>query len=229
MKERFCPVCGKKTEELYDGLCKKCIKERGEWVEIPDSINVEICKKCGRKKTDEWKSAGMENILKEKIKDKITTKGEVQEIDISPDKEKEEMKLRVCFCKEGLRIREEATVLLNIKQTVCEDCKRIGTGYFEALVQIRAEEEMIEEILEDCKKIIDKKSGKESIVSKANVKNEGIDLYMYSNSAAKDVARKLADRYGAERKDSKTLRGLKDGQKTYISTYLVRFHGSGLE
>ncbi|MFB6216280.1 MAG: NMD3-related protein, partial [Candidatus Aenigmatarchaeota archaeon] len=38
MKDRFCPACGKKTDELVEGLCLECYRERRGFLETPDTI-----------------------------------------------------------------------------------------------------------------------------------------------------------------------------------------------
>lgn len=43
---KFCPKCGKQTDELFNSLCEDCFKRAIKLIE-PAGISQSICKTCG--------------------------------------------------------------------------------------------------------------------------------------------------------------------------------------
>ncbi len=222
MKEKFCARCGKETEELTESLCSDCFSERKEWVEIPERLEVSECRGCRRKKTDGWKEISFEEAIENELKKTMQVKGEVKEINISTDRELNTAVIELQGSMEGVSMKETKEVEIVTKEDTCGECKKIETGYFEAKVQIRLPEGKKEEVLKECEEILKQRRSDEAMVSGIEERENGFDIFMPSKSAAKHLTKKLAERYEVERKDSKTLKGLRDGSKAYRSTYLVR-------
>ncbi|MFB6216842.1 MAG: NMD3-related protein, partial [Candidatus Aenigmatarchaeota archaeon] len=46
---KFCPRCGKETENLYgEGkkLCPDCYPDKNDLLDIPDKVEIEVCPVC---------------------------------------------------------------------------------------------------------------------------------------------------------------------------------------
>jgi len=222
VKEKFCPKCGKKTDLLFDGLCEECLSEDANRVDIPRKVEVKVCRICGKKMRNEWKEENIEDTVKKSLEEERGLK----KVEVVSD-EDGSMEVEASMSVEGVTIEDSETVDVVEKKTVCENCKKASVGYFEAVVQIRFQDERAGEVLDTCRKIINSRSKGKPTVSKIEERKGGLDLYISSNSDAKYIARKLADRYRSERKNSKTLRGLVDGHKSYRSTYLIRILENG--
>jgi NMD protein affecting ribosome stability and mRNA decay len=48
MIKKSCYSCGKKSENLYEGLCEVCYKEKNPPIEEIKPINLQICNMCGK-------------------------------------------------------------------------------------------------------------------------------------------------------------------------------------
>lgn len=222
MKEKFCPRCGKETEELVDSLCRNCFKEKKDWVKIPDKLTVTVCQSCARKESRGWEDIPFEEAVRKKLEQKVTSEGKIEKIYIETEDGLEEVGVEVRGVFKGVEMSEEKNVEVEVEEELCEGCKKIKTGYFEAKVQIRLEDDKGEQILDECEKILKERGKDEVMVSGLEETENGFDIFMASNSAAKYLAKRLSEKHEVERKNTKTLQGLKDGNKVYRSTYLVR-------
>lgn len=221
MKGRFCPNCGRETEELVEGLCKECFAERKGWVRVPDSIEIKVCGKCGRKRLDKWTETSTEEAVSRALEDEINVDKDAEDLDIEINYRNGEAEVKLKGEVKGIEVEKADRVSVNPREVLCGDCKKAGSGYYEAVVQVRSEDADMDEILDSCADILEKDKKESEVVGFEKRKN-GLDLRVRSSSAAKGLAKKLAEKYGAERKDSKTLKGLDEGKKVYRSTYLVR-------
>ena len=44
--KRFCVICGESTDDLINGMCKRCFTARHPLCESPEKIVITICKGC---------------------------------------------------------------------------------------------------------------------------------------------------------------------------------------
>ncbi len=116
---KFCYKCGKKTENLIEGLCRNCVKEKNKSF----YLEVAYCPKCHRVKDGKlWREVQIENFIKKRLKAK--------KIDF--DK-------KIAFTSKG-----EINFSFSIKKEICIHCSRLSSGYYESVVQLRnfSEEEL---------------------------------------------------------------------------------------
>ncbi|MFP4634072.1 MAG: NMD3-related protein [Candidatus Aenigmatarchaeota archaeon] len=220
IKEKFCPKCGKETEEMYEGLCEECFREGFEW-KFPEKIEITACKFCGKiKEGGQWRDIPLKEGVKKRVEDELNPGGRVEDMEVLP--EEGEGRFDVSEEVEGLNLEGEAEIEVKVKEGICKDCREIRRGGYEAVLQIRGDKEKTEEALDLCEKKLEERKRSEGAVTDIRERENGVDLFMASNSTAKNLARKLMTNFDADRKDSKTLRGLREGEKIYRSTYLVR-------
>jgi NMD protein affecting ribosome stability and mRNA decay len=99
--------------------------------------------------------------------------------------------------------------------TICVDCSRAASGYFESIVQVRSgDASRAKKLAEKIRRAL----CKSTFVAKTEESRHGIDLYVGSNKATMLVL----DRLGLAPEKSAKLHGLKDGQRIYRTTYCVR-------
>ncbi|VUT27518.1 MAG: NMD3 family protein [Candidatus Syntrophoarchaeum sp. GoM_oil] len=229
---KLCLRCGKETDELIDNVCKDCFIRTFKAVEELPGLEIRVCPNCGAYyRKGKW----VESDLKKGITDEVA-----RNIKVSDLLEKREIKVD---CEVGeppggvvpavLRvegeifnqsIKEEHDFNIKIKRESCVRCSRIAGGYYEAIVQIRAEgRKASKEELDSCLVIIaERVEGHASFVTKLlDVKN-GVDVYVASKSAAQDGAREIIKRFGGETRVSPKLIGRRGGKDLYRLTILVR-------
>ena len=70
IKSRFCPECGKETDNLIESLCNSCYSNKPT-VKLPKQKNVLFCVKCEQVLNKGFWMKGMksaEQILEERVK-----------------------------------------------------------------------------------------------------------------------------------------------------------------
>ncbi len=124
---------------------------------------------------------------------------------------------------------DKSRVVVKIKDTTCEVCNKQKVGYYEALLQIRGEkdisEDMLTKIFNDLQERFQKsyKENRDEFVSKIQRKHGGLNLYTSSADVAKELGKYLKKKYDAETKETAELIGeTSDGQKNYRVTVMAR-------
>ena len=112
----------------------------------------------------------------------------------------------------GETISYELPFELRRKFETCERCSRIAGGYFESIIQLRAENRDIEkEEIDRAKELIDEAIEKSNhsfaFISKVVERKEGVDYYIGDRNLAKKVARRIEEELGGKLTESKKLSG----------------------
>jgi len=198
---RFCPLCGKSDSHApFSGeLCIACARSR-----LPPlpTVKVSTCQKCkaivdkGRKRK--------EATLCEEVVRLLKLRGKEAKFD-----EKSGM---VEYESAAGRVSGKVEVLYT--GTMCTECGRAGTQYFEAIIQLRGDSLKVERT---APKVIDAVEEK-SFVPKVEEKKEGVDIYCGSRSEA--ISTLNAFGFGFTRTEK--LAGERDGKRLYRTTLLVR-------
>ncbi|HVO77458.1 MAG TPA: NMD3-related protein, partial [Methanomassiliicoccales archaeon] len=128
-----------------------------------------------------------------------------------------------------LTAEEELETTVRIKGAICPRCSKIVGNYYESIIQVRGRgrklsERQKERYLEEIDRRVEaaKEENREMFVSKVEEVPGGLDFYLSSISLGKAISKELADRAGAEVKESSTLVTQKEGRDVYRVTYLVR-------
>jgi len=204
---QFCPKCGKKSF----GLCADCFLEEHP-VKLKE-FQLKVCK-CGRFfYLDNWNadiSLYLDKIVKKKLSvphgitiNKIKTKSKISEKRISL-----EIDLSGSYKNEPLlyKLHEDIKII----KTVCPDCSRLTSSYYEAVLQLRPEisVDMDPRVVSDKKKV-----------------HGGIDIYLTSLDYARQLGSNLRKK-GFYLKESAEHGGVKNGRevhRTVISVKLPHF------
>ena len=233
MKE-FCPRCGRETGPFIRGFCQECFQEKAKLVELPESIELEHCKKCGRVKVSgQWKEQNsfvVMAMVSSKIKGKELS---VKDTDIELfqlDNGNTIANVKIIGSIDSTKMVVEREVLIKAKSAICDDCSRIAGSYYEATVQVRFSEkptpELMHEkmlILEGIMKELKKKKGLAEIIKFSQDKH-GFDAQIGDKKSAKIAAERMSRATGNPIKVSSTLVGLdRNGVEKYRFTFLVRY------
>ncbi len=201
MVERICPKCGasNKDKEFKGNFCIDCYIEMN-LPKLPEKITVYICRECGATKVRSWEDVDIESAMESLLKDKKMGKPHVRLED----------KYAIIKYPE---INREFKVRVKEKKSLCDQCARRVSGYYEAIIQVRDSyynEKFIEKLLKNLEKA--------TFISKIVEEKKGIDIYV----GDKMIARSILSALKVKPKVTHTLYGVKDGKRVYRTTFLIR-------
>ncbi len=224
-----CCICGKETEILKKGMCESCFSKEMSSFSIDNVIKLKVCKHCGAFYLNKWEHGTIRETVTKTILHHLKPKKEFEIVDRIEDIEKDQIQIEF-FCREDkikvninllhmdeFVIREKLFTEIVFDYTTCPTCSRIHGGYYEAIVQIRREDSILdqkerEEIMEAIEEISD-----ENAVSKIVNKKEGIDFYFISKKTALKTIESLRAKYSGKIKKSFETCG---GDKTRVVSVL---------
>jgi nonsense-mediated mRNA decay protein 3 len=221
MRKRFCPKCGKEAEELYDNLCGNCFISKFSVAEkLPDRLVVKQCKICGKFFTDRHFNsleAAVESFLESVLEQKEIFSASYR---IDGNKVILTLKLR----KNNLEKTEQKTINLLAKKIICQACSMKQSGYFQATLQVRAPENLLQNIRNEIESQINhlNQYDKLAFVSDFQKTKNGFDFFIGSKNAAEQIAGALKLKYKANIKITRKLSGSIKGKKIYRETIFVR-------
>lgn len=216
----FCLECGNTEKKMIGDLCIDCYLKNFHMIDVPKRIDVSICSHCNSKlekgqwidtyiPDDEIIYRALENNIK--VSDEVTD--EIIDLNIL------QMRGTIAECNiiaiaylSGVKIQEEYEVEVKLNRTVCPTCSKEQSGYYEAVIQFRADKR---EVTPDEFKIADetvkktlnrlyKKDKLAYLVQIAKLK-EGHDYYIGSYKSSKKVIKQLQDLFGGTTKESPRL------------------------
>ncbi len=202
--EKICPKCGSSSNNVsFNGsFCVNCYKESNKPLDLPPKITIYTCRECGTQRFRKWDEESLESSIISSLKNKKLGHPEIKIFDL-------EIKVKYDDYD------EEISIKLLRKESICDNCMRRNSNYYEAIIQIRGEEYYLNE--EFVKGLINALE-KGSFISKIEELKEGIDLYVGN----KMVARSVLSSMRLKPKTTFTLYGVKDGQRVYRTTFLIR-------
>jgi len=216
MKKKFCPKCGKETSRLVEGLCNECFKKKFKLIEVPEKIKIIVCKNCGKINGIDPKKQSIRDIVRKKIK----IHGKIEKISIKKSKEigkRTHIDIEATGSIGGVQKKECKKTIVFIKEKLCDYCGKVRGGYYEAVVQLRSENnENITSAIENIDKIIKNNKG---FLTKVEKRNNGIDAYITPKSLVNKIIKNIPHK---EMKRSYSLVTIKEGKDLYRTTVLLR-------
>jgi nonsense-mediated mRNA decay protein 3 len=127
------------------------------------------------------------------------------------------------------RLEERFETNVRISWIACDRCSRIAGGYYESKVQIRAQRRPLEDAeLKRALRIAEstiehaQREDRLAFISKTVQLKEGLDIYVGTTRAAKQIVRAMMQQMGGGFNDSAQLVGRRDGKDVYRVTFVVR-------
>ena len=222
MRKKFCPKCGKETEEFHNGLCDKCYLPKLSVVkELPEEINVKECRSCGKFFVNNISSDSIESSIESFLEDLLRQR---EIISASYRVSGSRIFLTLKLKKDGFEKTEERVINLIIKKIVCQSCAMKESGYFQAIIQVRAPAPLLSEIRNEIENQINylNQYDKLAFISNFQETKNGFDISIGSKNSANQIAKILATKYRAKIKISRKLSGSIKGKKVYRDTILAR-------
>ncbi|HTX61104.1 MAG TPA: 60S ribosomal export protein NMD3 [Methanobacterium sp.] len=220
--QAFCPRCGKTDELLSGGLCLSCFLEDFRLISVPDVINLTICTQCGSiQKKSRWYDSHLtiEEKAAETIIEHVEESKSVVDVHITLELENVrgstlEYVLSVIGKVQGRELSQEYLVKVEVNKSVCNECSKYASGYYEAVIQLRADNRVLTSVeIASADDILRKRLEKLSqnnrmayITQRAEIK-EGVDYYIGSLKAARKLTDFLKNSLGGVVNESPRLMG----------------------
>jgi nonsense-mediated mRNA decay protein 3 len=130
----------------------------------------------------------------------------------------------------GRQVSTEADVEARVRKETCDVCSRIAGGYYEGIIQIRAQDRFpTKEEVKKCLKVVEntivravKAGDRLAFITDVFPLPEGADVYIGSSTVGRQASRAIIDEYGGAVHESPKLVGAKDGKDLYRITFAVR-------
>lgn len=216
----FCPECGSTDKEMVGDICIDCFLKDFQMIEIPKRIEVQICSHCNSKLEEgKWSDEFIpeEEIIYRALERNIKIADEVENEIINLEIDQMKGTLALCYVEvvgevRGTRIEETHDSEVKILKTVCPSCSKIQSGYYETVIQFRADSREIrpeeyakaDEIVERTL-IKQSKSDKLAYCPQIAKLKEGYDYYIGSFKSGHKVAEALTEEFGGIVKESPRL------------------------
>lgn len=216
----FCPECGSTDKKMVGDICIDCFLKNFQMIEIPKRIEVEICSHCNSKLEEgKWSDEYIleEEIIYRALERNIKIADEVENEIINLEIDQMKGTIAECFIEvvgevEGTQIEETHDCEVKILKTVCPTCSKVQSGYYEAVVQFRADNREIKsEEYAKADEVVERTLVKQSKKDKlaycpqiAKLK-EGYDYYIGSLKTGRKVAENLKEEFGGIIKESPRL------------------------
>jgi len=230
----YCVECGK--EKIFkNGVCLDCYLKNTKFTQGPEVIDIITCPSCSSYKyKNTWFSESFEKILKRHIKDVFNISKDLKDISIDTSFGKKDKfllgNISISGFIDGQKVTEEHTLNVRLKKTICDVCSKQFGGYYEAVIQIRADKRNLSD--DELKKVSDivisfvedmrDKGNRGLFITDFSKEHGGLDFYLSEKGLAYTIVKKIQDLYGGEIKQSSTNVGMKDSRQVYRMTYLIR-------
>ena len=234
-RHMFCVECGNETPIFRNGVCLCCYLKHTQFSKGPTILDIIMCPRCSSYKyKNGWLQKSFQDILKRHITDAFTISPELKDVDIQTQCSEQE---RILACMvfisgvlENQKITEQHPLTVRIRRSTCEVCSREAGGYYEAIVQIRADQRTFSKTeLQTLRTAVEtmvaqhQESGKRGLfITDIDEKRGGLDFFLSEKGTALSIAKKILEQFGGEFKQSASSAGMKDSKQIYRMTYLVR-------
>ncbi len=206
-------------------------------IECPPVIRSTICPTCCSVfNKGKWslKENEVESIL-ECVKDNLNVNKEAQDLELtlSPKKlghSRYSVNIKAAAKINSIKMDASQDIEVRIDWATCTTCSRISGGYFEGIVQFRADKRIpAQDELKKCLGVAQSvaeraqdKGDRLAFIAKTVELDEGVDIYVGSSRLGKQICRAIIDVFGGKFTESPKLVGQKQGVELYRITFALR-------
>jgi len=234
IRESICPLCGEPSE---GDLCGKCRAGRTRWLEAAPRAECVSCPACGSRKAGAvWQDSPVprEELARELAIHAVRLAPEVRDPrfqvslwEKSPNRTVATVRVQAKLF--GTPVEDEARVEILWRGETCDRCSRISGGYFEGVVQVRAdgrslsprEREVAARIGAEVEERLQEGGARLSFISRMT-EEEGLDIVVGQSTMGEEIAREITGALGGRYTVHPKLAGEKDGRRLYRITYSIR-------
>lgn len=230
----FCVECGIEGNIYKNGVCINCYLKNKIFTKGPNVIDIFTCSSCSSYKyKNTWLNDTFEEILKRNIRDNFQISSELKKVEIKTKCDDKERNINCIVTISGSlndhKISEDNILNVRIKKIVCDVCSKQFGGYYEAILQIRANKKLFKNELEEIRLFVEKyvvslreKGNRGLFITDMGRDPGGINFFLSEKGPAYTIAKKIHEKFGGEIKQSSSNIGMKDSRQVYRMTYLVR-------
>lgn len=189
-----------------------------------NKIEVLRCKGCRRFLLKNRASNSIESLIRNDLK-KMFSAPEIKSMNFRVNDDKIVVSLKIV--KDGTQKSEERIVPLKIRNITCKFCAMKHTKYYNAIIQIRAPDELHDQIQRKIEKMVSaNKTDRLAFISTIEKQKRGFDVYIGSKTVAHPIAKKIKNEYvrknyKVKKKISHKLGGRREGRNLYRDTILI--------
>ena len=216
----FCVECGSTEKKMVGNICIDCFLKDFQMIELPERIEVQICSHCNSKLEEgKWSEENIpeEEIIYRALERNIQIDDEVENEIINLEIDQMKGTIASCYVEVvgevyDTQIEETHDTEVKILKTVCPTCSKLQAGYYESVIQFRADNREIkneeyakaDEVVE---RTLIKQSKKDKLAYCPQIAKlkEGYDYYIGSLKSGRKVAEALTDEFGGVVKESPRL------------------------
>ncbi|MEA4957938.1 hypothetical protein SDC9_21185 [bioreactor metagenome] len=218
----FCPECGNTEEPIIEGICRSCFLKKFSILNIPKNIEITICAHCNAKfEEGKWEESEIpeDEIIYRALERSIIIDPHIDEKNLEIELEIVQMRgtIAECYIEAeaklfGATIKQSFESEVRLIKNVCPSCSKQQSGYYESVIQLRADHrELTIDEKKEADNILNKtlnsrfeKDKLAYLVQKSKLK-EGYDYYIGSYKSAKKVVDAIKKEFGGIVKESPRL------------------------
>ncbi len=233
---RFCPKCGTTDGEFIGLFCKKhFLENHPHLVRVPDKLEVQKCKRCGKMRLEgSWVEGNVE-LVKQWVSKKVHAKGLQNpqiDVELKQNPHDEKMFSVLVHVKgeiEDQKLELSQKSILFLRSNICNDDMLVSSDYYEGIIQVRFGEktnEKIRAVQDEIDKTLlpmQRADSKAVVVNWVSQKH-GFDAWVVSHKAAKAAAVAIVRKHKGTLSVSHKLIGLDihTSKTKNRATFLVR-------
>lgn len=225
-------------DELRGGVCAECYVAKTVLASLKDHVDIEVCVHChARKRGEIWLEGhgAMEPIVEDAVREavlfaKVVDKPRMR-VAVKPEDERNySVLVETSGTAEGVPFETELKTRSRIKNATCIRCSRVQGGYYESIVQVRANRRSMELAEKRALKALASKfiervvtdGDRNAFVLRDEDADRGLDIYMGTTNSGRMLAKLIANEYGGKIQEHHKTIGQKDGLDIIRMTFAVR-------
>lgn len=208
-----CAICGRSSVKIskQKGICKECFIKTGLVKEVK-KIKITLCPSCYRIRRERWityeRFSEIEHMLERILERKIILNEGVslEDIEVKASSSLDTLEAELYLFLKDYDEYVETSIKpeIELNRVLCDDCLRYKSEDYEALLQIRSEDEnLVEEFELFLEKLL---QGLDREVVKKEKFNYGLDVYFSKLSTARRLANSFKKKHPCRYKETQTLK-----------------------
>jgi nonsense-mediated mRNA decay protein 3 len=218
----FCPQCGRENEYLFKGLCHLCFIAQSPLITLPSELEVEFCTHCTSTHLGgKWKELNLseDDIIAKTIYEGCIQDMDAEDVNLTLEIVNQKSSVQEIMVKAKGKVLEqplqrECRIKVNINRTICPECSKFVSGYYEAVIQLRADQRPLKpDEIQKADEIISRRlekllrKNRMAYLTQRTELKEGVDYYLGSYKAARKISRLLKEQMGGMIRESPRLMG----------------------